>query len=164
MFDSKIKKLVVGVSDAKISSSPQDTIVTYSLGSCIGVCIYDSHKKAGGMLHFQLPESKLDPEKALARPFMFADTGIRLILQNMLALGCKKKYMSVKLAGGAAMRNGPANFDIGKRNHLAIRKCLWQAGLMIGSEDVGRDIPRSVYMELATGKITVKTPQGTKEI
>ena len=68
--------------------------------------------------------------------------------------------MTVKLAGGAAMHNGPANFDIGKRNHLAIRKYLWQAGIMIKAEEVGGEIPRSVYLHVGTGKIMIKTPSG----
>ncbi len=116
------------------------------------------------MLHFQLPESKLNPDKALTVPFMFADTGLKLLLQTMYAAGCQKQFMKVKIAGGAAMRNGPANFDIGKRNHLAIRKCLWRAGLMIEAEDVGGDTPRSLYMRLDTGVVFMKTPQGAKEL
>jgi chemotaxis protein CheD len=114
------------------------------------------------MLHFQLPDSKLDTDKALAKPFMFADTGLKLLMQTMISAGCHKGFMEVKIAGGASMRNGPSNFDIGKRNHLAIRKCLWRAGLMIKAEEVGGDFPRSLFMEVETGKIMMKTPSQTK--
>lgn len=60
----------------KISNTPGTVLVTYSLGSCIAVAIYDPLVRVGGMLHFMLPDSELDPEKAQNNPFMFADTGI----------------------------------------------------------------------------------------
>ncbi|MFH2058792.1 MAG: hypothetical protein ABIJ59_07820 [Pseudomonadota bacterium] len=34
-------KQIVGVADMKVSNDLQDSIVTYSLGSCIGLVIYD---------------------------------------------------------------------------------------------------------------------------
>lgn len=157
-------RLTVGVSDARFSKNQADVIVTHSLGSCIGVCVYDRVKKCGAMLHFQLPDSKLDPEKALKKPCMFADSGVKLILQSMHAAGCRKHSMVVKIAGGAAMKQGPASFDIGHRNHLAIRKALWQAGLMIESEDVGGDMPRSLFMQISTGKILMKKRNETSEL
>lgn len=53
--------IVVGVSDMKVSKDPDSVLVTYSLGSCIGVAIWDRMAHVGGMLHFMLPESFLDP-------------------------------------------------------------------------------------------------------
>jgi len=156
-------KIIVGVSDAKLSRSANDVIITYSLGSCIAVCVYEKNLRIGGLLHFQLPESKLDVAKAIARPFMFADTGMKLLLQSLVSAGAQKRHMSVKIAGGAAMRNGPANFDIGKRNYLAIRKCLWQAGLLIESEDVGGENPRSLFLDIETGQVRLKINQQIKE-
>ncbi|MBN2686167.1 MAG: chemotaxis protein CheD [Pontiellaceae bacterium] len=144
--------------------TPKDVIVTYSLGSCIAVCIYDARIKLGGMLHFQLPDSKLDPQKAETRPYMFADTGLISLLNEMKSKGAQKGNLIVKLAGGAAMQNGPANFEIGKRNFIAIRKALWKAGLMIAGTDVGGEVARTLYMEVATGKITVKHSGTTKEL
>ncbi len=57
------KRVVIDVSDGKISSDLSDVLVTYSLGSCIGVCMYDTDKKIGGLLHYQLPDSKMNPEQ-----------------------------------------------------------------------------------------------------
>ena len=150
-------KLIVGVSDAKVSNDPADVIVTYSLGSCIGVCLYDQATKIGGILHYQLPNSKQDPDKANETPLMFADTGIQILVDKMVSMGAKKKRMNVKIAGGAAMENGPAGFDIGKRNHLAIRKIMWKNGMFIDAEDVGGSSPRNMYMNLATGEVTIRS-------
>ena len=55
---------VIGVADMALSDSPEELLVTYSLGSCIAVIIFDPRAYVGGMLHYMLPESSLDPEKA----------------------------------------------------------------------------------------------------
>ena len=83
-------KLIVDVSDAKVSNDPANRIITYSLGSCIGVCLYDSPTHIGGMLHYQLPDSKMDPERAQEKPFMLADTGMKLLLGKVLSIGSNK--------------------------------------------------------------------------
>ena len=69
-------KIVVGISDMKVSNKPGDVLVTYSLGSCIGVVLWDPVAKVGGLLHYMLPDSSLDKDKAQDKPFMFADSGI----------------------------------------------------------------------------------------
>jgi len=150
-------RVVVDISDAKVSSNPSDVLVTYSLGSCIGVCLYDSAIHVGGMLHYQLPSSKMDEQRARSKPLMFADTGMNMLLTKLLGMGANKKRMSVKIAGGAAMATGPQGFDIGKRNYLAIRKVLWSNGMFIDAEDVGGDTARSLYMNMEDGTVTVRS-------
>ena len=61
-------RVTVNISDAAVSQDMGDVLVTYSLGSCIGVCLYDPAIHAGGMLHYQLPESKMDPQRAAEKP------------------------------------------------------------------------------------------------
>lgn len=149
-------KTIVNVSDAKVSADPASVIVTYSLGSCIAVCLYDAAMHTGGMLHYQLPCSSMEPERAVEKPFMFADTGMELLIGKLVSMGANKKRMHVKIAGGAAMETGPKGFDIGKRNHLAIRKVLWKHGMFIDAEDVGGTWPRNMYLDLETGAVAVK--------
>lgn len=150
-------KVIVNVSDAKVSCNCGEVLTTYSLGSCIAVSIYDPKAKIGGMLHFQLPESKMDPARASQNPLMFADTGIELLLNKLISMGANKKQLKVKMAGGAAMDLGPKGFDIGKRNHLALRKLLWKMGMFIDAEDVGGTSPRNMTLDISTGTVTVKS-------
>lgn len=150
-------RVVIDISDAKVSSDPSDVLVTYSLGSCIGVCLYDPATHIGGMLHYQLPSSKMNPERAQRSPFMFADSGMKLLLDKLLSMGASKKRMDVRLAGGAAMATGPEGFDIGKRNYLAIRKVLWSNGMFINAEDVGGNAARNLYLNMADGTVTVRS-------
>ncbi len=148
--------ITVNVSDAKFSTNPEDVIVTYSLGSCIGVCLFDPVAQVAGMLHFQLPTSTIDAARAAEKPLMFADTGMAMLLQQMEMAGASRKRMIVKLAGGANMLNDAAQTSIGKRNHTAIRKILWQNGMFVKSEDVGGQSPRTIYFSVADGALTIK--------
>lgn len=149
-------RTLVHVSDAKVSNDPADVLITHSLGSCIGVCLYDPATNIGGMLHYQLPDSRMDPDRAKEKPFMFADTGMKILIEKLVSMGANKKRMQVKIAGAAAMDTGPKGFDIGKRNHLAIRKILWKNGMFIDAEDVGDTSPRNMYMNMENGAVTVR--------
>ncbi len=151
------RRIIVNVSDAKVSNKLVDVLATYSLGSCIAVCLYDPAVNIGGMLHYQLPNSTADAERAKEKPLMFADTGMEILIDKMLSMGVKKKRMQVKIAGGASMENGPNGFDIGKRNYLAIKKVLWQNSMFIDAEDVGGTSPRNMYMNIANGAVTIRT-------
>jgi len=150
-------QITVRVSDAKVSRDPSDVIMTHSLGSCIGVCLYDAKARVGGMLHYQLPDSKMNPDRARENPFMFADTGLKLLVRKLETLGAQQKLLQVKIAGGAAMDTGPKGFDIGKRNHLAIRKLLWKLGMLLNAEEVGGVSPRNLYLDISDGTVIVKS-------
>ena len=151
------KRIVVDISDAKISSNPQEVLTTYSLGSCIGVCMYDPVAHVAGMLHYQLPDSILDKPKAQKFPFMFADTGMAIMVKKLLAMGAGAKRIKVKIAGGASMSTGPKGFDIGKSNYLSIRKLLWKNGMFIDAEDIGGTSPRNMYLNVADGSVTIRS-------
>lgn len=149
-------KLIVGVSDAKASNDAGDVLATYSLGSCIGVSLYDPVASVAGLLHFQLPSAAMDPERAKANPLMFGDTGLLHLLTEMQRIGAQKRRMTVKLAGGAQMLNDAALFNIGKRNHASIRKALWQQGMMVAAEAVGGTAPRTLILAVQDGSLTLK--------
>ena len=155
---------VVQVSDAKVSRDPSEVILTHSLGSCIGVSLYDATTRIGGMLHYQLPDSKMNPDRARENPFMFADTGLMLLIRKLETLGAKKKLLQVKIAGGASMDTGPKGFDIGKRNCLAMRKLLWKLGMFLNAEEVGGSSPRNLYLDIADGTVTMKSNGQTKSL
>jgi chemotaxis protein CheD len=152
----------VQVSDAVVSADAADTIVTYSLGSCIGVALYDPVAKVGGLLHYQLPSAAMDAARAAREPCMFADSGLAHLTAAMERAGAAKARVKAKLAGGAAMIDDPAGFNIGKRNYAAIRKALFQHGLFVDGEDVGGAVPRTVYLRVADGALAVRAGGDTK--
>jgi len=148
--------LVVGISDCKISSDVETALMTYALGSCIAVALHDPRTKMSGLLHFLLPESDMDQDKARANPYMFADTGIAVLLEVLRQKGVKAAGLRAAVIGGAQVVNGHEMFQIGKRNHLAARKALWKAGILADLEAVGGGVSRTVRMEVASGNVWVR--------
>jgi len=98
-----MKLKVVGIGEFQVSDDPEEILVTYSLGSCVGVVVYEPFRRVGGMLHFMLPDSEINLERAREKPGVFADTGIPLLLQSCRALGADLKKLQVKLVGGAEL-------------------------------------------------------------
>lgn len=148
--------MVVGISDCKVTKNPDSVLVTYALGSCIAVALYDPIAKLGGLLHYMLPESAIDASKAAQNPFMFADTGIAQLLAAVAANGGSPRRMLVRLAGGAQVLDSQGVFQIGKRNYLAARKILWKAGILIAAEAVGGEVSRTIRLEVATGRLWIR--------
>ena len=155
--------LVVGISDLKVSSNPADSMITYALGSCIAVAVYDPAAKVGGLLHYMLPDSTLDAAKAKETPAMFADTGIPLLFKSCYKLGADKKRMVVKVAGGASILDESNFFRIGQKNIMAMRKLFWSNNVLIDAEDTGKNFNRTVRIDLGTGKFYIKRAGGQME-
>lgn len=150
-------KTIVGVSDLRVSSNVNEVIVTYALGSCLGIAMYDPAVKVGGLLHVMLPLSKADAGKARAKPAMYVDTGLNLLLSKLYGLGAQKRNLEISVAGGASMgKQGKEDyFKIGKRNFTVFRKLLWKNGFMITNQDVGGKKARTMSLHLADGTITI---------
>ncbi len=159
-----MKSLVVGVGDCLVSKDPEGVLVTYALGSCIAILIHDPVAKVGGLLHYMLPESNIDAQKAKDRPFMFADTGIPLLFQTAYKLGADKKRLYVVAAGGAQVMDPHGTFNIGKRNHLAMRKLFWKAGVLVKAEEVGGTLSRTVRLEIGTGRMLMRMGEQDTEL
>jgi len=153
-----VSLLTVGVGDCKVSNGAESILTTYALGSCIAVAIHDPVAAVAGLLHFMLPESSLNPAKASQNPFMFADTGIPLLFHAAYQLGAEKRRLVVRAAGGAQVMDENGVFNIGKRNHLAMRKILWRAGVMIHGEQIGGTTCRTVRLEVSTGRFLIRGP------
>lgn len=156
-------QIVVGVGDMAVSDDPAETLVTYALGSCLGVVAWDKQAHVGGLLHFMLPASTVNPEKARDNPAMFGDTGLPEFLERLFQLGATRKHLVIKLAGGAEI-NGPDSFEIGKRNLLLARRLLWKNALAPVAEDVGGRIGRTLRLEIGTGRVLLKDPAGEREL
>ncbi len=158
------KLVTVGIADLRISSQAKDVLITYALGSCVAVVVYDPLRKVGGMLHFMLPESKIASAKAKAQPAMFGDTGVPLLFEGMQKLGVNKGDLVIRLVGAATFYNSADVFDVGRRNQAIVRKIFTDFGLRAKAEDMGGSESRTVRLVLGNGKTFVKTPHGEREL
>ena len=152
-----MNSIVIGISDMRVSSIESDVLITYSLGSCLGVIIYDPVAKVAGLLHSMLPLSTIDPLKAKSSPYMFVDTGIPLLFNEAYNLGAEKKRIIVKAVGCSSMLDEKGFFKIGERNFTVLRKLLWKNNILIDKEDIGGTQSRTVSVSVATGRVIVKS-------
>ena len=159
-----MEQIVVGMADCRVGDAPGQVLATYALGSCIGLAIHDAAAGVGGLLHFMLPDSGIDRGRGRDNPWMFADTGIPLMLERVFARGASKRRLTVRAAGGASMMDPDNIFDIGRRNYLAMRKILWKAGVMVHGEAVGGARSRTVRLEIGSGKFLIQEAGEVREL
>jgi len=159
------RRLVIGIGEFAVSNRPGDVIVTHALGSCIAVCVFDPRAGVAGMLHFLLPESSINPDRARAQPGVFADTGIPLLLDAASQYGLSKTRTIVTLVGGAEMtQQTVSSFATGRRNALAAKNVLWRAGVFVSGQEIGGSGARTLYLSVADGRMEVHNGQTYKEL
>lgn len=141
----------------KLSGSDDDDVVTYALGSCIGVAIYDPLSRVGGILHYMLPLSSAEPTKAKANSYMFGDSGIPNFFMEAYRMGAVKQRLKVAIAGGAGTRQDTDMFQIGLRNIQIARALFTKNNIGITAEHVGGNIPRTMYMTIKTGHVWIES-------
>ena len=159
MSDSK---LTVGIADMKMAQGG-GVLVTYALGSCIGLCFHDPRLKLGALLHIMLP---INMETGRTHPLKYADTGIRETLRPMEAKGAVRSRMTVKIAGGAKMfeiagSSGLGN--IGQRNIESVNTILKRENIRLLGQEVGGKIARTMFFDIASGQACVRS-YGQKDI
>ena len=137
------QKLTVGIADMKIGKG-NDLLVTYALGSCIGLCFYDQRTKTGALLHIMLP---LNMEPGRKNPLKYADTGIRETLRQLETQGASRSRITVKIAGGAKMFevNGGNLGNIGQRNIESVHTILRMEGIRL----LGEEIDETSFKDIA---------------
>lgn len=152
------QRVVIGVGDMAVSNSTQVVLSTYALGSCIGLIAYDPAQKAGGILHYMLPDSTISPDKAAKQPAMFADTGLPLFFRSLAGLKAERGRIRLLVAGGASVIAGQDPFKIGERNTAKAAEFLRANGLSVVHADTGGSINRTVHLDINTGGVTIKRP------
>ncbi|TCL40131.1 chemotaxis protein CheD [Anaerospora hongkongensis] len=155
----------VGMADYKVGRYPA-SLISYGLGSCVGIALYDSVTKIGGLAHIMLPDSK--QARSTENPAKFADTALPKMLDDLLKLGAGKTRLTAKIAGGAQMFSFTNTTDImrvGERNAEAVRAILKQLDIRLLADDTGGNYGRTVELKLDTGVFRVKTiDKGEKEL
>jgi chemotaxis protein CheD len=155
----RVIERVVGIADMAVATSPDEVLVTYALGSCLGIMVHDPVAGVGGLLHVMLPTSTIDATKAERSPHMFVDTGVPALFKACYRHGAQKPRMVVKVAGGAFTGGDESadRFQIGKRNVIALKKLLWKNGVMLHAEDVGGALSRTVLLHNHSGEVVVRS-------
>jgi chemotaxis protein CheD len=156
-------KIVVDMADVKTTDKPFGKISTSILGACGAVTIYDAEAHVGGVLHFLLPEAKINPQRALANPYMFADTGIPMLFRRAYKLGAVKERIVCRLAGGCNVMDPENTFNIGLRNQTVAEEVLTRNGVTIAGRYLGSLDGMTVNLYLENGQVTICHPNGEEQ-
>jgi chemotaxis protein CheD len=158
-----MNNIAVGLGEIKISRDPDDVLVAFGLGSCVGIGVYDPVAHVAGMLHAVLPKQN-DANAPLTGKFV--DTGIPLLLDEVVKAGGVRSRFKIKMAGGANIMGSPnvsTIFDIGNRNVESARAVFKNLGIRIEREEVGGHIGRTVRLYTSDGRMTFRV-MGGKEV
>ena len=151
--------IMVNMADYKLSRGKQK-LITRDLGSCVAVAMRDAEKGIGGLLHIMLPTCpSLEQTKEQEYP-KFADTGIDLMIHQLILAGAARTRLTVKLAGAAHVVKSefvPIERDISSRNLEAVKKKLAQHQIPVLAMEVEDDFPRTVIFEPESGILQIKT-------
>lgn len=159
-----VLRQTVGISEMLVSNVADDILITYSLGSCIGLTLYDPTLRIGGLIHCMLPHSQTDKEKSSTNPCMFVDTGVAALLRSLFDRGVVRKNLIAKVAGGSNLLDDKEIFKIGERNYTMMRKILWKNDILIRAEDVGGSHPRTMSLQIADGKTFIRSVGADAEL
>lgn len=154
------KTIVVGISDYNVAKN-SDVLVTYALGSCVGICLFDPLTKIAGLSHIMLPTITEfnDPRMTIQRG-KYADSAIELLINDMIKSGALKIRLRAKIAGGAQMFapiNNKSLAGIGERNVIAVKKELARLKIPIIAQDTGKNYGRTLYINAEDGKMRIKS-------
>ena len=149
--------IIVGMADLNAVKSP-GALTTLGLGSCVGIALYDSLAKVAGLAHIMLPDStQIQNHSNMAK---FADTAMKILLQDMAKLGARQGNMKAKIAGGAQMfafNSTQESMRIGDRNVEATIKLLKMYNIPLLARDTGLTYGRTVELYADDGRFVIKT-------
>jgi len=150
-------ELMVRVAEIK-SATGDHVLCTLGLGSCVGIALYDSTARVGGLAHILLPSLSLSRNSQA--PGRFPQSAVPALIAEMAALGADPRRLTARLVGGASMfsnLNAPGSIQMGDRNVVASREVLSAHGIPVVAEAVGGAKGRSMWFHTADGKIEVRS-------
>jgi chemotaxis protein CheD len=154
--------IVVGLGEMEVTRLTSAVLSCLGIGSCMVVCVYDGLFKIGGMAHIVLPSHDGKSGDNLIK---YADTGVPLLINEVIKQGGNRSRLTIKIAGGAQMSLAPGlinSFKTGERNLEGVKTAIGKEGIPLVAADVGGNKGRTVRMHINTGMVIVKTT-GDKE-
>ena len=133
------------------------TIATIGLGSCVAIVLHDAAAAVGGLAHILLPDATLSRDQD--NRAKFPGTAVPMLVAEMRRQGARGA-LQAKIVGGASMFGAllPAGgINMGERNVAATRRALAAAGIPVVGDDTGGDYGRSVYLDVGSGRVLVRS-------
>jgi len=160
--ECEVKRYYAGIGEMRVAHNPHQLIIM-GLGSCIGLALYDSHARVGGIAHIMLPDGKCDDSNT-GKCCKFANRAVPVLLNEMLKHKARKEWIVAKIAGGASVFSTIDMLQIGKKNTIVVKESLKKEGIKLVAEDTGGNCARTVTLNTCNGEFIVKTKEGVKRI
>lgn len=154
-----MKEINVGLAECVISRNPDDILVAYGLGSCIGVVMIDPVSKFSGLLHAVLPRISDGAGVREINPYKYVESGIETLITTLKGSGSNQSKLIVRIVGGSNMimsSDATHPFDIGTRNIEAACTTLKRLKMPILTAEVGGHTGRTVRVYIAESRVTVR--------
>jgi chemotaxis protein CheD len=154
-----MKEINVGLGEKAVSRNPEDVLVAYGLGSCVGVVMVDPVSHVSGLLHAVLPRATTGAAQGESNPFKYVESGIENLIACLIRNGGNQSRLNVRIVGGANMlvaSDLTRSFDIGTRNIETARATLERLKMPIAAAEVGGHTGRTLRVYVANGRVTVR--------
>ncbi|MFN8383477.1 MAG: chemotaxis protein CheD [Anaerolineales bacterium] len=151
--------ITLGLGEQAVSSNPEDVLVAYGLGSCLGISMVDPFMRVAGLIHAVLPEGLNGEGKDPSTCSKYVDSGIESLLALMAKEGANRSRIIIRMVGGANMLVAPgltSTFDIGTRNIEKARTTFQRLNMKIAAEEVGGHTGRTIRVYVADSRVTVR--------
>jgi len=122
------------------------------LGSCAAVCLWDRHKRAGGMNHYLLPDGLGEGPNRLR----YGNVANPELLKQVLALGCEVRNLQAKIFGGSSAFAVDLSQSVGSRNVELAESFLHSAGIPIVEREISGKRGRRLVFQVFDGVTTIK--------
>ena len=122
---------------------------TTLLGSCVSVCLHNSHSGLAAMNHFLLPTAVAGADKG-----RYGDTAIEVLLRSLFARDPDPQHYTARIFGGAhVIGDGAGTSGVGENNIRVARQKLQAGGITVVQEDVGGNRARRIQFETTGGTV-----------
>jgi putative nucleotidyltransferase with HDIG domain len=156
-----VHRRTLPVGESYVGGSEPMVLEAY-LGTCVGVAVYDDHRRVGGMVHLALPEPAVNEPVA---ELTYASIGLPVFLRALYERGAQAERMRAAVAGGALL--GPVGhrdikMDIGGRTLEVVRDVLQREGVAVVQAETGGFYGSRLDLDLESGDMTID-PVGSEK-
>lgn len=144
----------VKIGEMKVSTDRSVSLVSYALGSCIGVAVYDPVIPVGGMLHYLLPYPTSE-ERKKSSPLSYGSLALPAFFAELYRQGASKLRLIVKVAGGADMLGAAQGFRVGEMNWQLAEGFFREQGIKLKAKAVGGSKGRTLKLRIRDGKVSI---------
>lgn len=150
-----VKKMIMP-GDYCVSWAPAE--ITTLLGSCVAACLWDSHRKIGGVNHFMLPDSPSQANTLAekTKSLRYGLYAMEVLVNDLLAMGARREHLSAKVFGGANISGVLNSQHIGRRNAEFVVDFLLKDKIKVIASDLGGSHSRRIRFNTQTSAVRVE--------